>query len=173
MSDRAYKMVPTCPFCRRGNYETRSLLNTEANTAEPNAEAHASEVLASLDGTWAVSITESSSVGTTKHKITMIIEGASAKYIAADDDESHYHNGEWVDLAFGHTSSGESFVAKQSMSCAPSWLGQCSIQGCAGLRGKLSGRNSATFATSMTVLAGRNDDEIEFEQVGKMTRVVG
>jgi len=123
----------------------------------------------SLEGAWDVSITESSTAGTTKHNITMIVEGGSAKYIAADD-ESHYRNGAWSDLAIGHTSSGKSFVAKQRMSCAPSWLGRASVLGPSGLRGRLSGPNSAKFATSMTILDQRGDNELEIEQVGEMTR---
>jgi hypothetical protein len=124
-----------------------------------------------LVGTWDVRITESSRCGSTEHNITLTIEeGNSAKYEADNEGSCHYKGSAWDELTFGHTLSGKSFVAKQKMRAAPSWLGHSSLQGRSGLRGRLNGPNSGRFTTSMTILDPRGEDEIEIQQEASMTR---
>jgi len=122
-----------------------------------------------------VCITESSKLGSSKYTITLNLEGDTGKYEVPDNDENHYGNGSWDEVDWGKTVSGKSFVAKQKIAHAPSWLGcGASIAGRSGLQGRLSqGGNSATFTTSMTVLSPGDGDELEIVQRGEMKRRAG
>jgi len=166
LSDRAYKPVPTCPFCRQLDYDTCELGSAE----EQQESTLPSDTPPSLEGIWEVHITESSAIGSSQHTITLKIQGESGTY-EVDEDDDHYENGCWSELQMGNTKSGKSFVGKQKMACAPSWLGQgASIFGHEGLRGRLSGPDSAKFTTSMTVLSPGGSEELEIVQEGEMTR---
>jgi len=165
-ADRVYKAVPTCPFCRRRDYETRSLQEGEEVASTTTTPA------IQLDGVWDVKIIESSKIGRSQQKITLKIDGDSAKYeiLKDDDGASHYDNAEWEELTFGHTPSGKTFVAKQKLARAPSWMGsRASVMGRTGLRGRLNGPDSAKFTTSVTIM-GPRDDELEIVQEAEMTR---
>jgi hypothetical protein len=155
-SARAYKTKPTCPFCRAEDYSICALEDGEEPPLSPS----------SLQGVWDVCITESSSLGKSSHTITLKIDQDSAKYAAPDDDESHYNHGAWDDLTVGHTPSGKTFVGKQKLGRAPSWLGRACVVG-AGLRGRLHTPNAAKFTTSMTVISPEGD-ELEIVQEGVM-----
>jgi len=160
-ADRAYKNVPSCPFCRHANYEVCPLPSEDAHLVAAPALCMTPHT---LEGTWDVRVTESCKVGTCKYTATLKIQGRSGRYEAADSD-SHYGNAAWNELTFGHTTSGKSFVAKQRMARAPSWVGDgASICGPAGLQGRLSGPNSAKFTSSMTLQDPR-DEELEMEIV--------
>lgn len=162
-ADCAYKEVPVCPFCREKRYEVQKPQAHERS----NEESHE---LPSLDGIWDVDITEKSSVGETKHKVTVKIVGDTGKY-HSEENESHYQDGDWSELSFGHTNSGKSFVARQRLARAPTWTGGNSgILGAAGLLGRLIGPNAASFTTSMTVEDYRSGDELEIVQRGEMRR---
>lgn len=155
---------PQCPFCRKANFTVNKLSN-EATADSPRVPRP------SLEGAWVVHITERSRIGTTKYAVTLNIEGGSGKYEDANNRDSHYNDGSWNELQFGHTPSGKTFVGEQFLSRSPSWLGpHYPTSGSAGLRGRLNGPNSATFCTSMTICDPRGDDELEIVQEGVMTR---
>jgi len=164
-ADRAYKSVPSCPFCRHANYEVGP---------SPSEDAHlvAAPALClmphTLEGTWDVRVTESCKLGTSKYTVTLKIQGRSGRYETTESD-SHFRNAAWNDLSFGHTTSGKSFVAKQRIARAPSWVGDASICGPAGLQGRLSGPDSAKFTSSMT-LQDRESNELEIVQECEMVR---
>lgn len=165
-ADRAYKSVSSCPFCRHANYE---VCPSPSDGAHLEAAPAVCLMPHTLEGIWDVRVTESCKVGTCKYSATLKIQGRSGCYEATESD-SHYRNAAWNELTFGHTTSGKSFVAKQRMARAPSWVGDgASICGPAGLQGRLSGPNSAKFTSSMT-LQDRESNELEIVQECEMVR---
>merc|ERR1712079_31646 len=170
VSDRAYKAVPTCLFCRRSGYTTSQL--DDFGVPLPPSEGTPAATPCPLEGVWDLRIVESSQVGTSKIDITLEIDSNSGKYVSARDG-NHYDDGSWNDIEFGHTPSGKTFVAKQEIHHSPSWLGHgASVNRLAGLRGRLSGPNSAKFTSSMSIVSARGDDELEIVQQGEMVRRV-
>merc|ERR1719310_1585334 len=161
-ADQAYKVIPSCPFCRHQHYETRPLHQCGEATVPSQPRT--------LEGTWEVQVKESSKIGSSSYSVTLEIGADSARYVVADDD-CHYKDSSWNELNMGHTSSGKSFVARQKIAKAPSWLGDgVSVLGRAGLSGRLTGPNSAKFTSSMTLFSPGDDDELEIVQEGSMMR---
>lgn len=158
-SDRAYKTVPTCPFCRQHRYEVCAADCSIASVVSP---------LSQFEGIWDVRVTERSTVGTSSYNATLTVEGDSAHFEA---DDNHLTGTIWQDLEFGKTPSGKSFCARHRMRNAPFWMdGRGNILDAAGLQGRLDGPNKATFATSYVVDNPRGEEELEITQTGVMTR---
>jgi hypothetical protein len=156
--DYLRKRVPVCPFCRQQEYQVSPLV-AETVSHQPSS--------LSLDGTWDVDITEKSKIGCSQYKVTLTINGDSAKY---EDPENHFDGSAWEELTFGHTKSGKSFTASQHLRRAPEWLGRgTSVDGHTGLLGRIEGTDSANFKTTVTYLSAE-DDELEVSQTAKMTR---
>jgi len=165
-SVRVYKAVPTCPYCRCTSFSVREA--DAVNEEVCCSSAALSTPSAHLEGTWDVKITEESKVGSSTYFVVLKIDGDSACYEAEDN---HFDGGRWSELTFGHTPSGQSFVARQMVKAAPTWLGgRISVSGNAGLQGRFSGLNSAEFTTSMIVHELRGDEEMEFVQKRSMLR---
>jgi len=164
-SVRVYKAVPTCPYCRCTSFSVHEVdvANDEVCCSGAVLPAHS----AHLEGTWDVEIIETSTVGSSTYSVVLKIGGDSACYEAED---THFDRGRWSELTFGHTPSGQSFVARQRVK-APLWLGdRASVSGNAGLQGRFRGLNSAEFTTSMIVHDNTGDEEIEIIQKGSMLR---
>jgi len=166
-SVRVYKAVPTCPYCRFTSFSVHEIdiASDEvcrSSPALPTPSAH-------LEGTWDVTITETSRIGSSTYSnVVLKIDGHSACFEAED---THFDGGRWSELTFGHTPSGQSFVARQRVKAAPSWLGDCArVSGNAGLQGRFRGLNCAEFTTSMIIHHRRSDEEMVITQKGSMMR---
>lgn len=158
-SDRAYKNVSACPFCRRESYDVCDSDSKVAMQIGGTLE---------IDGTWDVQVTEKCAAGSSSYSATLIIEGDSARFNA---DDNHLEGALWQDLVFGKTPSGKSFAAKHRVRKPPLWMGDHAvILDSSGLRGRLNEPDKATFTTSFVVDDTRGDEECEIIQTGWMKR---
>lgn len=158
-SDRAYKNVSACPFCRQQCYDV---------CHEGGCNEHVDVPKLEIDGTWDVQITEKSAAGTCTYSATLTIEGDSAQFQA---DGNNLEGAVWHDFAFGKTPSGKSFAAKHHVRKPPSWMGDHAvILHPSGLRGRLNEPDKANFTTTFVVDDTRSDAECEITQTGWMKR---
>lgn len=137
-------------------------------TAQPEARKEALPSSPTrLAGIWDVKITESSKIGSSTYDVVLTIDEDSACYKA---DDTHFKGGCWSELTFGHTPSGQSFVARQQINQVPNWMSGASVMGSSGLQGRLNGHDSGTFTSSMMIENERGDEELEITQKAVMVR---
>jgi len=165
-SDHIYKDVPTCPFCRHEHYELDVGHGTEELCL---GDVKPLRSCLDLEGVWDVHITESSKIGSWSYDAVLDIHGTTAEYEVCNN---RFDGVKWRDLTMGHTPSGQSFVARQTMTRAPSWCHGATLLGPGGLQGRRCGADCAKFTTSMTLVANRGDDEMEIVQKAEMKRRV-